>query len=933
MDATWASILASWPMDASVVVPVALVAWIYIRGYLRLRARGAGVVSRRRLALFSMGLGVLFVALASPIDPLSDLLLSVHMIQHLLLMVLAPILVAGGAPGLPLVHGLPRLLRPAATEVMTSPLAEWVRSAATLPMRLLVFTVVSWVWHLPGVYELTLRSQPWHYTEHAAFFGAALLFWWPVIAPWPSSRRAPDRWWLIPYLLVAGVQGTALASFITFASRVLYPHYARVPRVLGTNALDDQAMAGALLWVFGCVAYLLAAVRLIPELLASRRVRPRRLPVIVEPRATRERGSRGNVGRLLSARRPRILAQLALFALAALVVADGLLGPQLPPMNAAGVGPWIYFRGLLVIGILFAGNLFCGVCPFTLSRKLTRLLPFRRRRWPRVLRNKWVAIALLVLFLWAYEALSLWSSPFWTAWLIVAYFVGAAVVDALFDGAAFCKHVCPIGQFDFVHALVSPSEVRARSEDVCASCTTHECVRGSASSPGCQTDLFVPLKSGNMDCTFCLDCARACPHDNVTLASVTPGLDLVRDPPRRSGVGRFADRLDLTALVSVLVFGGFVNAAAMVGPALALEDRLVEASGWPRPLVVGAELAVGLLVAPLLFVSASAWLSKRFGGARGSVRVVAGRFVRALVPLGLGMWAAHTAFHFLTGLGAVFPVAGRFLGRMPIMAMNASAAPWILHTELLLLAARAPRRALRGLPKRTRARRRRQGAPGGASLGRADDRALRGRGLDAAVSDGDAGDVVRRRVASMLGVAVLMLVAAHRAEADGGTVRVSDVRGHYRVTVFTTPTPPRAAALDVSVLVQDASSGEVDRDATVVVRARPPRGDAPIEARASRDLATNKLYSAAIVDLPRSGRWRIDVDVDGPAGEAHTGFDLTVAETSPRWAQEWPWIFWPALPISWFVSKRGWSFLRLARERAHHRSATQRLSSWSRSSR
>src|SRR5262249_31536405 len=146
-----------------------------------------------------------------------------------------------------------------------------------------------------------------------------------------------------------------------------------------------------------------------------------------------------------------------------LVIYDGLSGPAVSPMNLAGVLPWIHWRGLVILGLLAVGNVFCMACPFVLPRTLARrLLPRQSRSWPRWLRNKWLSVCLLIVFLWAYEALALWDSPWWTAWLALGYFVTAFVVDVLFRGAAFCKYVCPIGQFNFVQSLVSPLEVKVR---------------------------------------------------------------------------------------------------------------------------------------------------------------------------------------------------------------------------------------------------------------------------------------------------------------------------------------------------------------------------------------------------------------------------------------------------------------------------------------
>src|SRR5262249_32099003 len=199
----------------------------------------------------------------------------------------------------------------------------------------------------------------------------------------------------------------------------------------------------------------------------------------------------------------------------------------------------------------------------------------------------------LGVFLWAYEAFALWDSPWWTAWIAVGYFAAALVVDGLFRGAAFCKYVCPIGQFNFVQSLVSPLEVAVRDADVCAACRTKDCIRGRDGIPGCELHLFQPRKAGNMDCTACLDCAHACPHDNIGVLAIPPGRDLWLDPVR-SGVGSFGRRTDLAALVVVLVFGAFANAAGMVAPVVAWRDWPCSAVGVPSPLPVG--LAVFVLV-------------------------------------------------------------------------------------------------------------------------------------------------------------------------------------------------------------------------------------------------------------------------------------------------------------------------------------------------
>ncbi len=184
------------------------------------------------------------------------------------------------------------------------------------------------------------------------------------------------------------------------------------------------------------------------------------------------------VGRFLRWKHARTTLQAVLLAVAALILYDGFWGPQLAPKNLAGVLPWVHWRGFVVLALLVAGNLFCMACPFMLPRRLAKKLLPADRPWPAWLRSKWLAIGILLIFFWAYEAFDLWASPWLTAWVVLTYFAAAFAIDGIFRGAAFCKYVCPIGQFNFVHSLVSPLEVKVRRPALCGACTTKDCISG-----------------------------------------------------------------------------------------------------------------------------------------------------------------------------------------------------------------------------------------------------------------------------------------------------------------------------------------------------------------------------------------------------------------------------------------------------------------------
>ena len=137
------------------------------------------------------------------------------------------------------------------------------------------------------------------------------------------------------------------------------------------------------------------------------------------------------IGRFLRWRHARTVSQIPLLLIAIVMIVHGLFGPDLAPKNLATTLTWVHFRGALVLVLLCAGNFFCMACPFLLVRQAARKLWTPRLNWPRRLRNKWVSVALFALILFVYELFDLWSTPWWTAWLILGYFAAVALQGVL----------------------------------------------------------------------------------------------------------------------------------------------------------------------------------------------------------------------------------------------------------------------------------------------------------------------------------------------------------------------------------------------------------------------------------------------------------------------------------------------------------------------
>lgn len=265
---------SSWTFAPVVIAGLAVAVWCYARGVRRLwRAAGTGRgIARWRVASFAGGVLALALALVSPIDAVAAALFAVHMTQHMLLVVVAAPMLLAGDPALATLWALDVGARRHAT--------AWWRSARALPslwralrIPLVAWTIhvaTLWLWHLPTLYGAALRDERVHVAEHAAFFLTALVFWYPIVERARSRFRIGTA---VLYLFAAGLQCTLLGAAITFARHPWYVGHDGTTAAWGLTPLEDQQLAGLIMWIPASLAYLVA---LVPCVLPALRSAPPR---------------------------------------------------------------------------------------------------------------------------------------------------------------------------------------------------------------------------------------------------------------------------------------------------------------------------------------------------------------------------------------------------------------------------------------------------------------------------------------------------------------------------------------------------------------------------------------------------------------------------------------------------------------------------------
>jgi len=256
-----------WLNDPAVLAPLALLVFVYVRRFRQARreagGRGAGPL---QAAAFAGAVLALLAALASPLDGLGDhYLFSMHMVQHVLLGDIAPLL---------LLLSLSRvIMRPLTRRLMSVERA--LGPFAHPATGLVLWLGLMYLWHIPAMYDAALEYPLVHLLEHASFFTAGIAVWWPLIQPVPMRRRLTGLWPLA-YIGAAKFGLAALGLYLTWSSNVLYPFYEDVPRIWGLTAIQDQNMGGAIMMVEQSLTFVIVLVTVFVGMLTRSEAEERR---------------------------------------------------------------------------------------------------------------------------------------------------------------------------------------------------------------------------------------------------------------------------------------------------------------------------------------------------------------------------------------------------------------------------------------------------------------------------------------------------------------------------------------------------------------------------------------------------------------------------------------------------------------------------------
>jgi putative membrane protein len=292
MDPVNKAILLSWDWRADVIIILALAGILYTRGWVLLRKRTKPYKRKRRsgqphpltavwrLVAYLSGLLIVGISLMSPIDVLGGQLFFMHMIQHLLMIMIAPVLLLGANPMAVTLWGLPRKLRQPVGKGLSfvlnsdSKYRGWIRTATAPGIVWLMWVIIIIGWHDPQMYNWALESEPAHDLEHITFFGVSMLYWWHVIGAGPRIHKQFSLVGRIAFVILAIPPNMLTGVVIAFSPTPIYTYYLNVPRIWNMDIMTDQMISGVIMWVPGSMMYIIAALVLIAQLLGEEERKP-----------------------------------------------------------------------------------------------------------------------------------------------------------------------------------------------------------------------------------------------------------------------------------------------------------------------------------------------------------------------------------------------------------------------------------------------------------------------------------------------------------------------------------------------------------------------------------------------------------------------------------------------------------------------------------
>lgn len=352
----------------------------------------------------------------------------------------------------------------------------------------------------------------------------------------------------------------------------------------------------------------------------------------------------------------RFVVRLMFVAMFLLVIFAGLFGSQLPADNIAPLLTWTIWWGGLILVILYAGTIWCYVCPWDAIADWAEGLRFwgpkkeglgLGLKVPKRWQNIWPAILLFIVLTWLELGFSVTMNPRMTAWLALGIMALAIVCAFIFEKKAFCRYACPVGRIIGIYALFAPTEVRAKDLEVCRGCRTQSCFKGNAQGEACPTSLYIPAIRENTNCLTCMECSKSCEVNNVALNTRPWGADLAQD---------HRVRYDEAWLALLLLVLAAFHGLTMTGVWRDVLSALQEYTGFGHMVTFSAAMMV-LMVVPCLVYALLVGFSYRLGGeSRFTYRDYFIRYSYALLPIALFYHLAHNCEHLLMEGQKIIPL-------------------------------------------------------------------------------------------------------------------------------------------------------------------------------------------------------------------------------------------------------------------------------------